>query len=337
MDGDAKMEQLLETVYLVDPRIQPASLESIAEVSNQSGVPFPPGYEAFITRLGRGVFCDMVRVYEPSRILKETPDFQESMDRYYHWSGLSQTEATTSIIIGDSVDGDRLVFCPSRPENLFVLPRHDLRAMALPWDLLTAMEALMSPQSMLPFPYFQPMIRQEVQNFERSTDLVSLALVKDRLLKLGTHQGLVDFTGEDEEEIQLFYKDIYGSLICAEDMDSVEVVLSYAPEKAENIQPIMTCLQELGFLDPELEPDEEERKEMDRLIYLSLNYRHLVPDWGPATFSRTKATPSQKKMAHHILAHFKDQILFNHCGKCGKLARTPRARQCFHCGHAWRG
>ena len=27
--------------------------------------------------------------------------------------------------------------------------------------------------------------------------------------------------------------------------------------------------------------------------------------------------------------------IINNCSKCGKLARTPRARQCRHCGYKW--
>jgi hypothetical protein len=27
--------------------------------------------------------------------------------------------------------------------------------------------------------------------------------------------------------------------------------------------------------------------------------------------------------------------IINNCPKCGKLARTPKAKQCRHCGHDW--
>ncbi len=30
-----------------------------------------------------------------------------------------------------------------------------------------------------------------------------------------------------------------------------------------------------------------------------------------------------------------NSIVFNSCPKCGKLARTPKARQCRFCGHDW--
>ena len=29
------------------------------------------------------------------------------------------------------------------------------------------------------------------------------------------------------------------------------------------------------------------------------------------------------------------EVYYNNCSKCGKLARTPMARQCRFCGHTW--
>jgi ribosomal protein L40E len=41
------------------------------------------------------------------------------------------------------------------------------------------------------------------------------------------------------------------------------------------------------------------------------------------------------KLAEIILRDFPDKILFNNCPRCGKLARTPQAKQCRHCGYDW--
>jgi hypothetical protein len=43
-----------------------------------------------------------------------------------------------------------------------------------------------------------------------------------------------------------------------------------------------------------------------------------------------------KKTAERILKEHQDKIDFNNCPNCGRLARTPFARQCRHCGHSWR-
>lgn len=39
--------------------------------------------------------------------------------------------------------------------------------------------------------------------------------------------------------------------------------------------------------------------------------------------------------ANRIIRQSLDKVFFNNCPKCNKLARTPYARQCRHCGHSW--
>jgi hypothetical protein len=39
--------------------------------------------------------------------------------------------------------------------------------------------------------------------------------------------------------------------------------------------------------------------------------------------------------AKRILTETPDQVFFNYCPQCGKLARTPYAKQCRFCGHNW--
>jgi hypothetical protein len=41
------------------------------------------------------------------------------------------------------------------------------------------------------------------------------------------------------------------------------------------------------------------------------------------------------RTAQRILAEDRDKIFVNTCPSCGKLARTPQARQCHFCGHDW--
>ena len=41
-------------------------------------------------------------------------------------------------------------------------------------------------------------------------------------------------------------------------------------------------------------------------------------------------------VATRILSEHGDQVFVNNCPKCDKLARTPYAKQCRHCGYSWR-
>jgi hypothetical protein len=43
----------------------------------------------------------------------------------------------------------------------------------------------------------------------------------------------------------------------------------------------------------------------------------------------------QMRLVIRILVEFDDQIYFNNCPKCGKLTRTPQAKQCRFCYHDW--
>ncbi len=44
----------------------------------------------------------------------------------------------------------------------------------------------------------------------------------------------------------------------------------------------------------------------------------------------------KRRSAEKILKDHHDEIVINLCPKCGRLARTPLAKQCRHCGHNWR-
>ncbi len=39
--------------------------------------------------------------------------------------------------------------------------------------------------------------------------------------------------------------------------------------------------------------------------------------------------------ANRILQDNIDEVKFNNCPNCGRLTRTPKAKQCRHCGHDW--
>lgn len=41
------------------------------------------------------------------------------------------------------------------------------------------------------------------------------------------------------------------------------------------------------------------------------------------------------KTANRILEEHKGKIFLNNCANCQKLARTPKSRQCRHCGNKW--
>lgn len=43
----------------------------------------------------------------------------------------------------------------------------------------------------------------------------------------------------------------------------------------------------------------------------------------------------EQRTAARILQECGVEMRFNRCARCGKLARTPTAKQCRHCGYDW--
>ena len=41
------------------------------------------------------------------------------------------------------------------------------------------------------------------------------------------------------------------------------------------------------------------------------------------------------KIATKLLAEYPEKVFLNNCPNCGRLARTPTARQCRFCGYDW--
>ncbi|MFN5982314.1 MAG: hypothetical protein ACK46Y_04020 [Fluviicola sp.] len=40
-------------------------------------------------------------------------------------------------------------------------------------------------------------------------------------------------------------------------------------------------------------------------------------------------------VANRIMQESPEKVFLNNCPKCDKLARTPKAKQCRHCGYSW--
>jgi hypothetical protein len=85
-----------------------------------------------------------VRVYPPWRIDKELGEWRQRVKKYWFWDKgravLPKDRAVECVIVGDTVNGDELVFHPSRPDRLFVLPRDSETVFEAGTDLLSAVE-----------------------------------------------------------------------------------------------------------------------------------------------------------------------------------------------------
>ncbi|MEN5088912.1 hypothetical protein MUB18_13390 [Sphingobacterium sp. PCS056] len=79
----------------------------------------------------------------------------------------------------------------------------------------------------------------------------------------------------------------------------------------------------------------EGNKDLDKMKKIYLKTGWLTKDRIALSLIRDGSEKFYKNTAERILAHHHSQITFNNCPKCGKLARTPLARQCKHCYFDW--
>lgn len=130
---------LFENVIIVDPYVEKgwtpklkltlATDEDVDFAETIIDVSFPDGYKEYVTTLGFGEYCNFIRISMPRDILLGYKKYQKFLDEYWFWEMgkdlLSKEKAIECIKIGDTVNGDVIIFHPSKPNEIFVLPRDD--------------------------------------------------------------------------------------------------------------------------------------------------------------------------------------------------------------------
>ena len=89
-----------------------------------------------------------MRIYPPWRIEKELSEWRRRINKYWFWDDgrelLPKERAVECVIVGDTVNGDELLFHPHRPNQLYVLPRDGAQIFNAGADLLAAVEWMCS-------------------------------------------------------------------------------------------------------------------------------------------------------------------------------------------------
>lgn len=135
----------LTTVEVEGGPLVLASHAAVDDLEQRLGVRFPDGYREYVTLLGEGQLEALVRVHPPWGVLEELDAHRGLMAAYWSWHdepAFGQHEATESIPLGDTVDGDAILFHPADRTQIVVLPRHDERLFLRGADLLEVVEWL---------------------------------------------------------------------------------------------------------------------------------------------------------------------------------------------------
>src|SRR5262249_10537917 len=114
--------------YLVFDDLKTVTPAEVAGSAARLGLTFPDGYAEYMAELGAGILSDYIRIWLPRQVEDALPDHRRFWADHFFWDAdgpLTPAGTCETVMLGDTIDGDTLVFHPDRPDDLFVLPRHD--------------------------------------------------------------------------------------------------------------------------------------------------------------------------------------------------------------------
>jgi hypothetical protein len=134
----------LDDVRVVAEPLVRASAAEVDALEARYWLTLPKGYREYVTRLGEGTLGGFIRIYPPWRIEKELAEWRRRIDKYWFWDAgrdvLPKERALECVVVGDTVNGDEIVFHPGRPDRIFVLPRQSEVVRDAGPDLLSAVD-----------------------------------------------------------------------------------------------------------------------------------------------------------------------------------------------------
>jgi len=130
---------------------QPVSDADLQRLKTELAAKLPAGYEEVVGTLGPGTLRVTVRVQGPATILRDTKAWRERITQYWFWGNgplLSKQAAQRAVRIADTIGGDELVFLPTEPDTLLLLPHEDEEVQLVSkTGLLSALTRLVTSES----------------------------------------------------------------------------------------------------------------------------------------------------------------------------------------------
>jgi hypothetical protein len=118
----------LDNIYTVSEKRVPVSQEQLDKARVTLDTEFPPGFDEFMLKFGKGEYAGYLRPYDPDRIVSELSSNRENFVTDYWTEGklrLNDAERASLIPFADTIDGDMFAFLPKKPKQIFVLPRQN--------------------------------------------------------------------------------------------------------------------------------------------------------------------------------------------------------------------
>jgi hypothetical protein len=89
-----------------------------------------------------------------------------------------------------------------------------------------------------------------------------------------------------------------------------------------------------ALLRSRLSESDKPKSDSNSLVKYSFDLTYGYSDEKVNELCKLGKTKLEETIATRIIENHKNDVL-NYCSECGKLARTPKARQCRHCGNKW--
>jgi hypothetical protein len=249
-------------IYLVNDKLERYTPETFIEIEEAFGIQFPPLQKIFLHTLGKGVYCNHVRIHAPQEILannQERPRNAE-IDPLNGSVALSPERIRTSIIIADSIEGDQIVLLPDEPEKLYVLLRgYGYRKVcAVPrgfLDLMLWVDAEGRFESASSFPYFTSWNERKEQWLQAVNNNIMLVEII-RHIEQQTNTQIKTHVSQCYEEgtsNEYFIPDIRGLITINESVGSdaqdieISCCVEYDQDFESTAEEIIQAIRDLGF------------------------------------------------------------------------------------------
>jgi len=242
---------MYENVYLVAKRLKRATPAQVAILTAKVGT-LPPGYAEYVTTLGLGLYSTFIRIYMPLRIALEWRDVRSRWKEYFLWDEktLTKKELLESLIVGDTLNGDELVYHPGHTDSIFILPRHHDSIFRVAGGLEQVIDWACSSGKLtapISFRYFESELGRRRIELRAPH---SFAQTQKAIIGKGIHSHVGAFDRK-EEFLLLFFEPIGGSL--AYYGETHTAVLEIDSGHVADAESIIDALRSLGLRTPEEE------------------------------------------------------------------------------------
>ena len=241
---------MYEDIYVIGNKLSLVDPNEIDKAEQQLGQKMPPGYQEFMTQLGRGTYCTWIELLLPQSVIQESKHWQEMWSQ--HWNRTSRNNTINKENIHECLwiakdNANSLVHHPSQGKY-FVIDRDDDDVPFVGSTLAEGLKALVANRHGYPLSiqYFTPDIDRFTEGLmldEENPDEL------ENIITTIQHLNLHDQFEIHEWGVNFFLKDILGYLSIdytgsdyVADINCDESVKSH-----EKVEMLYQTLNELGF------------------------------------------------------------------------------------------